>query len=91
MYLDDPVCNKEEILELVSMAEDGDEIYYMDEFFGCFRGDHFGFKLTRDGKTIMKTEIFKKQKPLPIQNKTAISRCFDKINALKIRALKYIF
>ena len=54
VYKDDPVCNK-------------DEIYLMNEQLGCFGGDKFCFKLTRDGRTIMKTAIFKKQKPLPIQ------------------------
>ena len=34
LYLDDPVCDKEEILKLLSKVQDGDEIYYMDEFLG---------------------------------------------------------
>jgi len=60
LYLDNPVCNKEEILELLSLVQDGDEIYYMSEWLGCLGGNHFQFKITRDEKTIMKTNLFKK-------------------------------
>jgi len=69
LYQDNQVCNKDEILKLLSMLEEGDEIYLMNEQLGCFGGDKFCFKLTRDGKTIIKTAIYKKEKLLPIEDK----------------------
>jgi len=96
MYLDDPVCDKDEILKLLSMVQDGDKIYYMDEFLGCFGGDHFGFKLTRDGKTVIKTGIFKKlksprpqQQSLPMQSKPAKRGIVRRIVCVIFSIFKY--
>ena len=82
VHQDDPVCNKDEILKLLSMVEEGDEIYLMNEQLGCFGGDKFGFKLTRDGQPIMKTAIFKKEKPLPIQDESVEIGWLEKIKSV---------
>jgi len=87
--LDNPLYEKEEILRLLSMVEDGDEIYQMDERCGCFAGDLIGFKLIRDGKTIAKTRLFQKAKAPPPQNQTKtiksgwIEKIFDFFGRIK--------
>ncbi|MCI0501934.1 MAG: hypothetical protein L0Y61_09370 [Epsilonproteobacteria bacterium] len=42
-YLNNPDCNKDEILKLLSMREIGDEIYRMDQYAPCLGGRFIWF------------------------------------------------
>jgi len=82
VYQDDPVYNKDEILKLLSMLKADDEIYLMNEQLGCFSGDKFCFKLTRDGQTIMKTAIYKKEKPFSIEDESVEIGWLEKMKSI---------